>query len=578
MKTLEWIQSDPIGRNELQAMWPRLVAVVCSLLPELPAGFAERYEHETSGRPLVGEASDEVSPPSPAAEREIVVGSTWANCGGGHVIVTGIDDYGVRYSWVSDGARGERTPRLFRERWSHVSDPQPASPDARRKDLCTCGHRREGHVIDGYCLACPNCAGFTDVNAPDPTDPGVIRAAEGAALEPGEYETLGIHERDDTAELKLGNRFTLLERVQANKNGYWHVPPGYLCGSSWVTAVRRVQEQAPQAAFSRDDTIAADCGAFIPAPQAEAATGERADHCPSCYSGNRQRAEGCSDSFHRTARPEVAPATPRSESASHAHWVQVADTRLGQIRGLNKQLDSTRNELHRASIGRNEALAKAAEQSSRITHLEASLETARFEVMNTRQEHDSGRIAELVAANERLKGAQRDCVELQLRCDGLQGSLAAVERERDELLAQRTQLLSARGRIWRDGYDAGKYDYSTAPEPVEEQACPFGHDAFDVPHFNPFTRPCVCIGCLENDGLKSQLSTRTAELEAARAEQPAGSVYNFAKAILHGDADHRRWLLNAVTEFLCGDTVSQPPPPAESPEPAPGVEAPEVKP
>lgn len=359
--------------------------------------------------------SEEVAPPSPAVEREIVVGSTWANCDGGHVIVTGIDDYGVRYSWVSDGERGERTPRLFRERWSHVSDPQPASPDARRKDLCTCGHRREGHVIDGYCLACPNCAGFTDVNAPDPTDPGVIRAAEGVVLEPGEYEVVEIAARDEDPGLTVGQRFALKYRLE---------PLTRVGESIWgtrhtlLTAVRRVQEQAPQAAFSRDDTIAADCGAFIPAPQAEAATGERADHCPSCYSGNRQRAEGCSDSFHRTARPEVAPATPRSEPAADSpELAQAKQWRKAELnahpmhgetdpRSVTERLDSASKLAVIQKLI--EALRQRDTALSRITRLEASLETARFElsngieVMNARQEHDRARIAELVAVNDRL--------------------------------------------------------------------------------------------------------------------------------------------------------------------------------
>lgn len=48
----------------------------------------------------------------------------------------------------------------------------------------------------------------------EPTDPGVIRAAEGVVLEPGEYEVVEIATRDEDPGLTVGQRFTLRPRLE----------------------------------------------------------------------------------------------------------------------------------------------------------------------------------------------------------------------------------------------------------------------------------------------------------------------------------------------------------------------------
>lgn len=331
--------------------------------------------------------SEEVATPSPAVEREIVVGSTWSRkIDNAPLRVECVGPKGVDIIKLDNGFRAGWTEEYLRDVYKWVSDPQPASPDARFGPP------------DGALSVDVDHVRFPEPTlVPEPTDTGVIRAAEGKVLE------LGARYRGVTAlhgEARPDDVFLCSERMEPGTitnrcremAGWFAVRES--CSASYFTAVRRVQEQAPQAEAATGELYVPKVGERVRVVEvapfdrdgfhtvgsegeynARDSTAPSSSHPDWICLWTRHKRGGTYCRVEPVTEP-IAPATPRSESASHAHWVQVADTRLGQIRGLNKQLDSTRNELHRASIGRSEALAKAAEQSSRITHLEASLETA----------------------------------------------------------------------------------------------------------------------------------------------------------------------------------------------------------
>lgn len=348
-----------------------------------------------------------------------------------------------------DHAHGEATP------------PEVAGPSGGdRADLCECGHRREGHVIDGYCLACPNCAGFRDleplpresereptgerevrmgstwrnktdrcwlvtidridersefpykcgrtsqfradylrdafewVSDPQPESPpdaleqaktlgvpldevlssndGIIRAAEGVGLEPGEYEVVEIHPDDSAPQLLVGSRFREATRVTTT-NGRWVIT--HRNGSNtWLTAVRRVEAQPERTC---------DCGHT--ATEHKSGTG----HCSA--QGDTYRCEcAC---FRRTdtveARPEEAvevsnpgyPLTVEGKSAEHwyqqgcelldtltartkerdeavaqvAQWRDGYEEKCAQAKGYRGEIRGLKQELHDAEVARDEA-------------------------------------------------------------------------------------------------------------------------------------------------------------------------------------------------------------------------------
>lgn len=444
-----------------------------------------------------------------------------------------------------------------------VSDPQPASPDAQPLEAPL-----SADDLARIDAARDRVMAF----AKSHDDPGVIRAAEGKTLEPGQYEVVEIAAIDTSPQFETGEILRVSREARAvecrdidNIDRQWAWPIGSNAPlTTWVTVVRRVQEQAPRAEAATGDLYVPkrreQCRVVAVHP-IDAQRVSIGDVLTCCYEAD-SKSGGATGSFAgyvlvydvkkiigvwcrvEPVTDPIAPATPRSESASHAHWVQVADTRLGQIRGLNKQLDGTRNELHRASIGRSEALAKAAEQSSRITHLEASLETARFElsngieVMNARQAHDRARIAELKT------------------------ELSQVARDED-------------GRFVRQA--------------AWNAACCFEESA----------NKRMATDKEKLYELDAQLSTRTAELEAApqwiraRGSLPDSDTWVLA---VSREADYvvvqleftddseghgePYWSAEGGDLALCNypHWMPLPSPPAESPEPAPGVEAPEVKP
>jgi len=79
----------------------------------------------------------------------------------------------------------------------------------------------------------------------------IIRAAEGVVLEPGEYEVVEVHANDDSAVLRIGEKFTVnythqpTEYRLGQRGHYWQIlsydEAAKHAESTWVTAVRRVE-------------------------------------------------------------------------------------------------------------------------------------------------------------------------------------------------------------------------------------------------------------------------------------------------------------------------------------------------
>lgn len=511
--------------------------------------------------------AEEVALPSPAVEREIVAGSTWRGLVTDTLYVVR-EVRPDRVLFVDCSDEGVNSLDLFKRgpqrTYAWVSDPQPASPDARPL---------EAPLSDDDLARIDAVRDRVMAFAKSHDDMGVIRAAEGVALEPGEYEVVEISIHDVRPCVAIGDLVKIdgLKRASGTPP-YWRI--GGPHDLSLVTAVRRVQEQTPQlddapgpvrvpdptqeimasryaagetmADLRRDYNVSYDAVpvairvtlAYLfdqyekltkepeQAPQAEAATGElyvpkRREQCrvvavhpidaqrvsigdvlTCCYEADSKiggatgsfagyvlvydvkkiigvwcRVEPITEPIAPATPPDGShlidgefqsdkyPATPRGKvplsvkdvTAQDLLWeyaqrrrkvdAQFADDLETALRTAGFAPATPRgvdlcDDVDCPVHGANECevATRCNERlTARITHLEASLETARFElsngvsVMNVRQEHDRARIAELTAQNERLKA------EWSALSSSFEQQVAAVERERDELLSDATQ-------------------------------------------------------------------------------------------------------------------------------------------
>lgn len=217
--------------------------------------------------------------PVERAMRPVLRGSRWRRKASGieHVVVCDeIDpvDWNARYEWVSD-PQPEPTieceedaascdcsyhENVRRAEESH-RDPQP---ERAPKPAIWCPKHQ-------CALPCKWCANSGISNFRDTTpeekrqaevDSGIIRAAEGVTLEPGEYEVVEIASYDESPALSIGDRFTLSEPLTCPKHGGLGLDGTEI---DWVvenakqeltevTAVRRVEAQPERAREANSHT------------------------------------------------------------------------------------------------------------------------------------------------------------------------------------------------------------------------------------------------------------------------------------------------------------------------------------
>lgn len=289
MKTLDWIQNGP-GRNELNAMWPRLLAVVCHLMPQVPESVVREFDHNphSTTTASTGETASALlaakqipTHPSGAPYFEFCTGCgvRWGHKHDCEVVAwhkerksaqpagaTNLDNEAEQpcgqdaNAWSPEKCleREQQAAFLFNLKpGTTLRVDWPTSSDHGR----TCEFVRELHrphfgmqwvhewtgivrFVDGVEKAFGPCLVAAEAEA------AIIHAAEGVTLEPGEYEVVSIATWDVEPNHTIGERFHIGSElgVRSSDAGYWWVIGEYdvLSKRTGVTAVRRVEAKAEE--------------------------------------------------------------------------------------------------------------------------------------------------------------------------------------------------------------------------------------------------------------------------------------------------------------------------------------------